>query len=94
VSWKWLLVFPLAALIVGAPVMPPRMREPIPEIDDLICDYSAAKENYLLAYAYAREAPSRSLALLTRSEQERMNCAADTSTLRSRILELRTSIQN
>ena len=86
--WRWLLVFPLAALVTGTQVRAPKLREPIPELDDPICDYPAAKENFLLAYAYAGEAPARSHGLLQQAEEERNLCAADTSVLRSRITEL------
>jgi hypothetical protein len=89
VNWKWLLVFPVAAFIVGTPVRAPALLPPIPEIEDPICDYAGATENYLLAYAYLREAPARSRALLDRAESERALCYLNTSVLRGRIEQLR-----
>jgi hypothetical protein len=94
VSWRWLLPFPCAALILGTPVVAPQLQEALPRLEDPICNYASATENYLLAYAYSRETPAHALALLESAEHERELCAGDSTSLATRIDALRKRLRS
>jgi hypothetical protein len=86
-NWRWLLALPLAAFLCGKPVHAPRLRPRIPEQSECFT-YAAARERYLLGYAYKKENPARSQALFLEAQGLLESCKADSAAeiLRKRFL--------
>lgn len=84
---KRLWVLPLAAILCGRPVNPPRLKSPIPLAKEGCL--ASAEKHFLLAYAYQEESPAHSRHWRQLAEKELGNC--DEPTLRARIRELRNS---
>lgn len=84
---KRLWVLPLAAILCGRPVDPPRLKEPFLPTKDFCLE--GAKATYLLAYAYRQESEEKSRQLLSRANRLLSRC--ENSILRERIEELRSS---
>lgn len=85
---KKLWILPLAALLCGSPVDPPRLKAPLPGYPKRSCE-EAARREYLQAYAYREESGSRSLLHLARADSLLKKC--EEPRLRSRWMTLRKS---
>ena len=88
-NWKTLLPLPLAALLLGAPVHPPTLREAIPTFEGSGCRYTEAKRLYLLAYAYSVERPQLGRRALSAAETELLACVGDAKILEKRVRTLK-----
>lgn len=85
---KRLWVLPLAALLCGRPVNPPRLKPPLAAAEKGSC-LEGAQQAFLLAYAHRDESARESLGFLKKAEAQLRHC--EDSLLRSRIEELKSS---
>ncbi len=90
--WTHFLFLPIAALAVARPLHAPTLKQPLPALQDLRCDYALATRQYYYAYAYSRENRHVSLKFLNAAESERTRCAGDSAVLALRILKLRSAL--
>ena len=93
-NWKFLLPLPLAALVVASPLKVPKLRPPIPLLENMPCAYPWALRQYLDAYAYAQENPTLSFRLLQAAEKELGSCGESAGLLRNRVRELKGAWKN
>lgn len=84
---KRLWILPLAALLCGRPVSPPRLKPSLSSATQP-CQ-SNAQKYYLLAYAFREESPEKSRQYLNRAGEQLKPC--EEPLLRARITELRSS---
>lgn len=90
--WRYALILPLAALLLGQPLIAPKRKPAIPSLQDGSCNYAFAVKNYFQAYAYAAENRATALKFLRASERERSACSEDTSALAQRIAALKKAL--
>ena len=72
-NWKILLVLPLAAVLVGESVTPPRLKAPLPANAEC-ATLPAAKAAYLRAYAFSQDDPEESTRWREKSHQLLQGC--------------------
>jgi hypothetical protein len=65
-----LWVLPLAAILCGRPVNPPRLKAPLPAAEGC----AEAQKFFLLAYAYRLESPAQSRRLLDQAGNKLEKC--------------------
>lgn len=75
-SWKPLLAFPLAALICGKAVDPPKLKSPLPAIAKCI-RATEAERKYLLAYAFRIDDTQKSVQLERELKEILDQCAVE-----------------
>jgi hypothetical protein len=84
---KRLWVLPLAAILCGRPVNPPRLKPALAAPQEGCLANS--RKHFLLAYAYRHESLARVRIFLAQASEELKQC--EESRLRSRIDDLRNS---
>jgi hypothetical protein len=73
VNWKILFVLPLAAVLVGERVEPPRLKPALPTSANC-ATFTAAKAAYLHAYAFSEDDPEENMQWREKSHQLLQAC--------------------